>query len=243
MMAWVAGVVRVMPHWTCGFAMALVRNENGVGGSSPGCISSAGQSIVLPSRRGGVPVLSRPKVRPIASRVLDRPRAGASPTRPAGILRSPMWIRPRRKVPVVRTTAPAAKRRPSRVTTPAASAVVDDQVVDFGGDDREVRVGAQQLLHVAAVELAVGLGAGAADGGALRAVEQAELDAGAVGDDAHDAVEGVDLADQMAFAQTADGRVARHLADGLDLVRDQRGARARRARRPSRPRSRRGLRR
>jgi hypothetical protein len=37
-----------------------VRNENGTGGSSPGCISSAAQSIVRAIEPGGVPVLSRP---------------------------------------------------------------------------------------------------------------------------------------------------------------------------------------
>jgi type IV pilus assembly protein PilO len=37
----------------------------------------------------------------------------------------------------------------------------------------------------------------------------------------HQAAEGVDLLDQMALADTADGRVARHLAQGLDVLRQQ----------------------
>ena len=45
-------------------------------------------------------------------------------------------------------------------------------------------------------------------------------------DHAHQPVQGVDLADQMALAQAADGRVAAHLADGLELVGEQQGARA-----------------
>ena len=60
MMAWVASVVVVMPQAICGLAIRSVRNENGTGGSSPGCISRLAQSIVRPSRRAGVPVLSRP---------------------------------------------------------------------------------------------------------------------------------------------------------------------------------------
>ena len=40
------------------------------------------------------------------------------------------------------------------------------------------------------------------------------------------AVEGVDLADQVALAQAADGRVAGHLADRLELVGEQQRARA-----------------
>ena len=42
--------------------------------------------MVRPSSRGGVPVLSRPKAKPRRSRVADSPRAGASPTRPAGVV-------------------------------------------------------------------------------------------------------------------------------------------------------------
>ncbi|MNY46053.1 hypothetical protein D3C86_1811990 [compost metagenome] len=52
------------------------------------------------------------------------------------------------------------------------------------------------------------------------------MDAGLVADPAHQAVQGVNLADQMTLAQPADGRVARHLADGLTLVGQQQGARA-----------------
>ena len=62
--SWVAGVVRVMPHWICGVVIRSVITENGSGGSSPGCISTADQSIVVPSSRGGVPVFSRPSVKP-----------------------------------------------------------------------------------------------------------------------------------------------------------------------------------
>ena len=58
--AWVARVVRVMRQAIWGVVIALVRNEKGAGGSSPACISRAAQSMVRPSRRGGVPVFSRP---------------------------------------------------------------------------------------------------------------------------------------------------------------------------------------
>ena len=54
-----------------------VRVENGSGGSSPGCISSAAQSMVAPSSRGGVPVFSRPSAKPEAlqgAREADRRR-------------------------------------------------------------------------------------------------------------------------------------------------------------------------
>ncbi len=82
----------------------------------------------------------------------------------------------------------------------------------LGFDDGEVGLGGEEALDGGAVEGAVGLGAGAADGGAFSAVEQFEMDAGGVGGFAHQAVQRVDLADQVAFADAADGGVAGHLA-------------------------------
>ncbi len=149
--------------------------------------------------------------------------------RPAGILVSPIWISPRRKVPVVSTTAPAMSRRPSSVTMPVTRPCVDDQVLDRGLDHFEARRGLDRRLHGLAVELAVGLGAGALHGRALAAVEHAELDAGLVGDPAHQPVKRIDLAHQMALAEPANGRIAGHLADGGEAMGDQRrvGAEAR----------------
>ena len=93
-------------------------------------------------------------------------------------------------------------------------------------DDGEVRRLGDQRLHGAPVELPVGLGARPLDGGSLAAVEDAELNAGRVGGARHHAIERVDLAHQMALAQAADCRVAGHLADRRETVRDQRGRRA-----------------
>ena len=47
-----------------------------------------------------------------------------------------------------------------------------------------------------------------------------------VGHPAHQPVERVDLAHQMALAEPTDRRIARHRADGREPVRDQRGSRA-----------------
>ena len=115
---------------------------------------------------------------------------------------------------MVSTTAPARIDRPSAVTTPATAAVLDDQILDRPLDHLEVGRGPDRGLHGGAVELAVGLGARALHRRALGAVEQAELDAGRIGDPAHQAVQRIDLAHQMALAEPADGRVAGHLADG-----------------------------
>jgi hypothetical protein len=60
MIWWVSAVVKVMPQAICGVSIRSVRNENGTGSSSPGCISSRSQAMVAPSRRAGVPVFRRP---------------------------------------------------------------------------------------------------------------------------------------------------------------------------------------
>ncbi len=62
--------------------------------------------------------------------------------------------------------------------------------------------------------------------GPFRRFEDPKLDAGGVGDAAHEAVEGIDLADQMAFAETADGGIAGHRANSREPMRDQGRARA-----------------
>ena len=205
--------------------MRSVRTENGSGGSSPGCRSTAAQSIVPPSSRGGVPVLRRPSAKPARSSVRERPSAGASPTRPAGICRSPIWMSPRRNVPVVSTTAPAPNSRPSVRRTPVTrpetrrSSTSPAMTVEVGRRfDRR--------LHRRGIELAVGLRARAAHRRALAAVEHAELDAAGVRHPAHEAVERVDLAHEMALSEPADRRIARHGADGRGPLRDHGGARA-----------------
>ena len=109
--------------------------------------------------------------------------------------------------------------------------MLDDQVLDRGLDHLEIRRGADRCLHRLPVKLAVGLGAGALHRRAFAAVQHAELDAGGIGHLAHQAVEGVDLADQMPLAEPANGRIAGHLADRGEAVGDQRRARTHASRR------------
>ncbi len=182
--------------------------------------------MVVPSSRGGVPVFRRPRANPARSNDVDSPSAGASPTLPAGQFFSPRWISPRRNVPVVMTTAPAVSRAAVGQDHALDPAVDDGQIVGLALDDGEVGRLADRRLHGGRVELAVGLGARTADGRTLAAVEQAKLDAALVGDAAHEAVERIDLADEVALAKTADGGVAGHRADGRELVGQQRRARA-----------------
>ncbi len=102
--------------------------------------------------------------------------------------------------------------------------LVDHEILGTPCPERKVRLLRQQCLHRLAIELAIRLGARPADGGAFAAVENTKLDAGAIDGMAHHPIERVDLAHQMALGQATDRRVARHLADGLDAMGEEKGA-------------------
>ena len=88
-------------------------------------------------------------------------------------------------------------------------------------DHAEVRGLDDRGLHRRGVKLAIGLGARPADRRTLAAIEHAELDAAGIRDAAHQAVQRIDLADQMALAKAADRGIAGHRADGRKTVRHQ----------------------
>ncbi len=81
-------------------------------------------------------------------------------------------------------------------------------------DAREVL---EQFPHRAAVQCAIALRPGRPDGGALRTIEHAELDRRAIGGPPHDTAEGVDLAYHGALRDPADGGIAGHLTDGVEV--------------------------
>jgi hypothetical protein len=60
---------------------------------------------------------------------------------------------------------------------------------------------------------------------AFAAIEQAELNAGLVDGLAHCAAEGIDFANDVTLRHAADGRVAAHLADRVEIRCEQRCAR------------------
>src|SRR5438046_561573 len=92
-----------------------------------------------------------------------------------------------------------------------STVAIEQQILGPAFDNLERVCFREELADGLAIELAVGLRARPAHRGALAAVEDAELDPRAIDRAAHDAVERIDLAHQMAFADSADRRVARHL--------------------------------
>ena len=112
-----------------------------------------------------------------------------------------------------------------------AAARIEFQIGGFAAGDIQIGLIGEDRLHRLAIELAIGLGAGAAHRRALRFVEHPELNPGAVDRAGHHAVQRVDLADQMPLAQAADRRVAAHLADlgGVERQQQRLGPGARRS--------------
>ena len=141
---------------------------------------------------------------------------------------------PDRNVPVVSTTVSASNARPICVTTPVDPVAFEQEVVDRLLEEREVRRLLEAAADRALVQHPVRLGAGRADRCALAGVEGPELDSGLVRGDRHGAAQRVDLLDQMALADAPDRRVAGHLPQRLDVVRQEQRAATRPGRRERR---------
>ncbi len=97
----------------------------------------------------------------------------------------------------------------------------DEEVGDFLLEQREVRLVLQHRADRLLVQDAVGLRARRTHRRTFAGIESAELNAGAIGGLRHRAAERVDLLDQVTFADAADRRVAAHLPERLDALRQQ----------------------
>ena len=188
---------------------------------SPGCSCSCVKSMVRPSRRGGVPVFSRPCGSFSSFKRADSGAAGGSPARPAAVVRKPTWIWPSRKVPAVSTTARPRKRMPTCVTAPTTRSPSSIRSSTACWNSHRLGWFSSRRRIAALYSTPVGLRAGGPHRRPLRAVEDAELDPGLVGGHRHGAAQRVDLLDQVALADAADRRIAAHLPERLDAVRQQ----------------------
>jgi hypothetical protein len=82
------------------------------------------------------------------------------------------------------------------------------EVVNLPFDDIEIRLLPQLSLNGQPVEFAIRLRSGAPHCGSLAPVEHAILDAGLIGHPAHQAIESIDLPDDLALAKASNRRVA-----------------------------------
>src|SRR5690606_15712532 len=103
----------------------------------------------------------------------------------------------------------------------ADAAVLDHEIVDALLEQRETRLALEHATDRLLVEHAIGLRAGRTHRGTLAGVQHLEMNPGGIGRDGHRAAERVDLLREMRLADPADRRVAAHLAEGLDVLRDE----------------------
>ena len=130
-------------------------------------------------------------------------------------------MRPPRNVPTVSTTLRAAKLDAAQRHAADDAVICQAQVGDLLLKQPQVRLRLESPAHRALVELAVRLRARRAHRRSLARVEGAKLDARRIGGERHDAAERIDLLDEVALADAADRGVAAHLAESLDVVREQ----------------------
>jgi hypothetical protein len=72
-------------------------------------------------------------------------------------------------------------------------------------------------FHGKTIELFVALYTGGLDSRPLGGIEQAEMDRCLVGDPAHFPAEGIDLLDELPLGEAADGRIAGHQGNGIEV--------------------------
>ena len=92
-----------------------------------------------------------------------------------------------------------------------------DEVVDGFLSQAQVRLFFAEAFDFGLIGPLIGLCPRAVHGGAFAAIEHAELDARGVDRAAHGPAEGVDFAHDLPFGHAADGRIAAHLADGIEI--------------------------
>ena len=113
---------------------------------------------------------------------------------------------------------------PLCVTQPSTRSPRTFEIGDLLLEQLQIRLRLEQAADRALVQLAVGLRPRGAHRGSLARVQRAELDAGLVGGERHGAAERIDLLDQVALADAPDRRIAAHLPERLDVVREQQRA-------------------
>ena len=97
----------------------------------------------------------------------------------------------------------------------------DEQVGNLLLEQRQMGLALQHAAYGALVQLTIRLRAGGANRRALARIQGAELDAGFVGGERHGTAQRVDLLDQMALPDPADGRITAHLSERFHVVRQQ----------------------
>ena len=97
--------------------------------------------------------------------------------------------------------------------------VFHEQTLGAALTQGERRRGFHPSLHALTVERLIGLGAGRPDRRAFARIEHPELYTRLVNSPGHFAAQRVNLPNQMALADAANGGIARHMADVVEVER------------------------
>jgi hypothetical protein len=95
--------------------------------------------------------------------------------------------------------------------------IFDNQTLDHGLPDVEILLILYYRFHRQAVELFIALHPGRLNGRPFGGVEQTEMHGGFIRNLAHLAAESIYFLNELAFGQAADGRIAGHQRDGIQV--------------------------
>src|ERR1035437_6094868 len=209
----VSSVVYPTWHSIWGRSIRSVMKENGVGTASPGCGSNWDQSMVRPSTRGGVPVFKRVQCNPNVRNWSPSNCEGASPFRPPPDVGQAIEEGPGGNNHRGRLYGPAiAQQNPGNTTV-----LTYRQRSHLGLLDPQIGFVFKHLAHPVAIQPLVHLSARRPHRRTARRIQQAELDADRIRHFAHDAAQRVDFTHQVTLGDAADGRVAAHLGNQVQV--------------------------
>ena len=95
---------------------------------------------------------------------------------------------------------------------------LQQQVIHRLLEEGEIGLVLQRLSNGLTIQDTVCLGARGSNRGALAGIENSELDTGVIGGNSHDATQRIDFLDEMSLTNAANGRIAGHLAQGVQIV-------------------------
>ena len=147
----------------------------------------------------------------------ERPIAAASPARPPDCWLVPNVHQPAQKCPRRHDHGRAVILHFQRRFDPKGRAVACRILAICPCLTSRSRLAFANPFQPKLVGLLVALRAWRPNGRSFLGVEHPELQAGHIGRLAHLAAQRVNLASEMAFGQSADGRIAGHLADGVGI--------------------------
>ena len=84
----------------------------------------------------------------------------------------------------------------------------------------QVRRGLQRLSHLQTIQCSISLRSGSLDGRPTRAIKQTELDTGAIDHSTHNSAKSINLAHEMSLTDAADGWIAGHLSNKIEIESD-----------------------